>query len=235
MMMRELDFITHLSVVPLHTLNAATARSLAHQQRFSKMDYLMLIATVLLFVIFIYLMYLNYRDWKIDRQNVDNGKDKISELYEIPAVVVNDAHEKELNAIMEKISKTSEANTSLTNSTKEDEPANTNLDRWIDPEASSLQGTTISGLSDIAPDGQLPPDGRGNISIDGTVPSSATSDVFDMVDDSLNSDHTAPWMKQIRISVVESMSLASGSFQNSLITTSSSLCSDAGLEGSQRN
>jgi hypothetical protein len=243
----ELAFLTYLSIEPV---SAATRPiTMKPRAKFTRLDYILLAATIVLFAVFAYVMYLNYRDWKLDRppQNIGATETKDDLIETMPPDVLVNANEKELDELMEKIAMASEANTSLTISTtseantttptkspKSEELALTVVRPYHcgNQEACSL-GATLSGLADIVQT-ILHPEERGNAAIDdGTMPSNATSDAFDMVDDG-RPDQAEEWMKQFRISVVESSSFASDSLQNALVTSSSSVCAGNEPEGSTR-
>lgn len=205
----ELEFLTSLSI------------DTTGERIFTRLDWILLAASIVLFGLFAYLMYLNYRDWKIDRPpwNIE----ETNRIDPKPKTLADD--EKELNEIIERLTLTSEAKTSPTSSTKED-PRPPPY-RCNDQDACSLEAA-LSGLSDIVHNVMR----NDSPSMDGTMPSHATSDVFDTINEE---DRPRDWMKHVRISVLDSStaSLASrDSLKHAMVNGSSSTIYSGGSDQS---
>jgi hypothetical protein len=272
----ELAFLTSLSIEPVKSTAASPVVTPAAKRRdkFTKLDYMLLAAIIVVFAIFVYVMYLNCRDWNQHRPPPSIGdeketKDKCIEANQPPILLIENADEKELDELMEKIAMASEANTSLTisttsesnnhtllmdSSTKQQQPEDSDLTsielyHCVNQSACSL-GATLMGFSDMVQHvlRPTPEPGHTVASIvddnNGTrVPRNATtsSNVFDdMVVDGRSPTTTSnpaddDWMKQFRISVIESTSFANDSMPNALVTSSSSVCASKNeLVGSKR-
>jgi hypothetical protein len=269
----ELAFLTSLSIEPVNTTAASPVTSAAKRRdKFTKLDYMLLAATVVLVVIFGYVMYLNCRDWNEHRPPPSIGDekettDKYIEGNQPPILLVENADEKELDELMEKIALASEANTSLTISTTSESnnhtlliDSSTKQQQSEDPDLTSIElyhcvnqsacslGATLMGLSDIVQHVLRPapePDNKAASMVDdnGTMPprhGTTSSDVSNMEVDNRSPITTSnpaddDWMKQFRISVIESTSFANDSMQKALVTSSSSVCATGNeLEGSKR-
>lgn len=205
----ELDFLTSLSI--------EVAKDDAPQERiFTWLDWILLAVSIVLFGVFIYLMFLNYRDWKNDRPP-RNIEDVMTEhpVHKLTEPKHDDS--KELHEIVERFTVASDANTSPTSSSTKEQQSPPF--RCADQDACSLEAA-LSGLSDLVHNAMRP-----EPSVDGTMPSNATSDVFDTIVE----DAPAPeWMKRVRISVLDSSSsLASrDSLKHAMVDATSTIGSE---------